>query len=367
MITSFKDRITTEQVTVIVINAIFGVGILTLPRTAVEKVKTPDIWISVILGGLIAMIAGVIIVKLSQQFPGKTFYEYSQEIVGKWVGGLLSLLIVCYFFTACGFQVRALAEVSNFFLLEGTPTWAIILPFMWVGLYLIIGGINPIARMFEIILPITIIFFIIVAFMSFKIFEIDNLRPVLGLGVIPVLKGVQTTGLSYTGFETILFLLPFMKEPKKAIKAVLIGIALPLIFYFITVVMVIGALSIDGVVMRTWPTMDLIRSFELQGIIFERYESLLLVIWFMQMFSAFTIFYYGAALGLAQLFKKSIRPFMYGLLPVIYIIAMIPKNINDMFKLGDIQGNVALYLFGLLPLVLLMVSRWKVRKHEVKS
>jgi len=251
MITSFNDRITTGQVTVIVANAIFGVGILTLPRTATEKVKTPDIWISVILGGLIAMIAGVIIVKLSQQFPGKTFYEYSQEIVGKWVGGLLSLLIVCYFFTACGFQVRALAEVSEFFLLEGTPTWAIIMPFMWVGLYLIIGGINPIARMFEIILPITVIFFMIVAFMSLKLFEIDNLRPVLGLGVIPVLKGVQTTGLSYTGFETILFLLPFMKEPKKAVKAVLIGIALPLLFYLATVVMVIGALSIDGVVTRT--------------------------------------------------------------------------------------------------------------------
>ncbi|MBT2667575.1 spore germination protein [Bacillus sp. ISL-4] len=367
MITSFKDRITTGQVTVIVANAIFGVGTFTLPRTAVEKVKTPDIWISVILGGLIAMIAGVIMVKLSEQFPGKTFYEYSQEIVGKWVGGFLSLLIVCYFFSSCGFQVRALAEVSNLFLLEGTPTWAIIMTFLWVGLYLIIGGINPIARMFEIILPITIIIFIIVAFMSFKIFEIDNLRPVLGLGVIPVLKGVQTTGLSYTGVETILFLLPFMKEPKKAVKALLVGVSIPLIFYLITVVMVIGGLSVDGVVTRTWPTLDLIRSFEVTGLIFERYESLLLVIWIMQMFSAFTIFYYGAALGLAQLFKKSIRPFMYGLLPVIYIIAMIPKNTNDMFKFGDLQGNVALYLFGLLPLVLLMVSRWKVRKHEEKS
>ncbi|MFJ7995556.1 spore germination protein [Peribacillus frigoritolerans] len=367
MITSFKDRITTGQVTVIVANAIFGVGILTLPRTATEKVKTPDIWISVILGGLIAMIAGVIIVKLSQQFPGKTFYDYNQEVVGKWVGGFLSLLIVCYYLASCGFQIRALAEVLSFLLLEGTPAWAIIMTFMWVGLYLLIGGINPIARMFEIILPITVIFFIIVVLMSFKLFEIDNLRPVLGLGVKPVLKGVQTTGLSYTGFETILFLLPFMKEPNKAVKAVLMGIALPLIFYLITVVMVIGALSVDGVVTRTWPTLDLIRSVEVTGLIFERYETLLLVIWIMQMFTAFTIFYYGAALGLAQLFKKSIRPFMYGLLPVIYIIAMIPKNINDMFKLGDLQGKVALYSFGLLPLVLLMVSRWKVRKHEEKS
>lgn len=52
-----------------------------------------------------------------------------------------------------------MAEVTGLFLLEGTPTWAIIMPFMWVGLYLIIGGVNPIARLFEIIFPITIVIF----------------------------------------------------------------------------------------------------------------------------------------------------------------------------------------------------------------
>ncbi|QGQ45791.1 spore germination protein [Metabacillus sediminilitoris] len=366
MILSPKDRITTPQAAVVVINFILGSGILTLPRVSVEKVKTPDVWITVILGGLIAMMAGVIIVKLSQQFPEKTFYQYSGEIVGKWVGGLLSLLIVCYLLITSGFQVRSMVEVTGFYLLEGTPIWASTMPFIWIGLYLIIGGINPIARLFEIILPITVILFLLVAFMSFGIFEMDNLRPVLGLGVIPVLKGIKTTALAYTGFEIMLFLPAFMKHPNKAVKAVLVGISIPLIFYVITVIMVIGALSVDGVVTRTWPSLDLIRSFEIHGLIFERFESLLLVIWIMQIFSSFTISYYVAALGLAQLFKKNIQPFMFGLLPVIYFISMIPKNINDLFKLGDMVGYIAMYLFGLLPLLLLIVSRWKVGKHEAK-
>ena len=59
--------------------------------------------------------------------------------------------------------------------------------------------------------------------------------------------------------------------------------------------MVIGALSIDGVVTRTWPTIDLMRSFEISGLIFERFESLLLVIWIMQIFATYTISYYAAA------------------------------------------------------------------------
>lgn len=367
MITSPKDRITTAQAAVVVINYTLGTGILTVPRASAEKVKTPDIWLTVILGGLIAMMVGVIIVKLGQQFPRKTFYQYSQEIVGKWVGGLLSLLLVGYFVMMCGFHARALAEVTSFFLLEGTPSWAIVMPFMWVSLYLIMGGINPIARLFEIILPITVGIFLVVAFMGFKVFEIDNLRPVLGLGIMPVLQGIKTTALSYTGFESMLIIMAFMKQPNKAVKAVLIGISIPLIFYVITVVMVIGALSVEGVVTRTWPTIDLMRSFEMPGLLFERFESLLLVIWIMKMFTCFNVGHYAASLGLAQLFQKNIHPFMFGLLPVIYIISMIPKSTNDLFKLGDIMGNFALFLFGLQPLLLLLVLRLKKRKQEVKS
>ncbi len=65
MILSPKDTITTPQTAVIVINFTLGTGILTLPRTSVEKVHTPDVWLTVILGGLIAMMAGIIMVKLS--------------------------------------------------------------------------------------------------------------------------------------------------------------------------------------------------------------------------------------------------------------------------------------------------------------
>lgn len=302
MITISKDRITTAQAVVIIVNYILGTGILTLPRASVEKVKTPDVWLSVILGGILAMVSGVIMVKLSQQFPDKTFYQYSQDIVGKWIGRLLSFLIIGYFLTTSAFQIRSMAEVISFFLLEGTPTWAIVMPFMWIGLYLIMSGINSIARMFEIIFPITFFIFLLISFMSIGIFEIDNLRPVLGLGIKPVL---------------------------------------------------------DGVVTRTWPTIDLMRSFEISGLIFERFESLLLVIWIMQTFATYTISYYAAALGLAQLFKKSIHPFIFALIPIIYIIAMTSKNINDLLKLGDMLGNAALFLFGLLPLLLLIIKRLK--------
>ncbi|MCW9129645.1 spore germination protein [Bacillus paramycoides] len=364
MIINSKDKIPTSQAVVILINTILAIGILTLPRTVAEKVHTPDVWITVILGGLIAIAAGVIIVKLSQQFPEKTFYQYSQDIVGKWLGVLISLLIIVYFFTSASFQLRTLTGITSFFLLEGTPDWAIIMPFMWISLYLNLGGINAIARLFEIIFPITVLIFLVISFMSIGLFELDNLRPVLGLGIHPILKGLKTTTTAYTGAEIMLFLLAFMKKPSQAVKVIIIGTTIPLIFYFITVVMVIGAFSIDGVLVRTWPTIDLMRSFEIQGLIFERFESLLLVIWIMQIFATFTICFYAAALGLAQLFNKNIHSFLYGLLPVIYIVAAIPKNTNELFELGNMISNTAIILFGILPFLLLMIAKGRKNRHE---
>ncbi|MCY8403406.1 spore germination protein [Bacillus sonorensis] len=364
MTASPKDRITLSQTAIIVTNFLLGTGILTLPRTSAADVKTPDVWLTVVFGGLIAMITSFIMVKLNKEFPKKTFYQYSQSIVGKWAGELISLLLIFYFLMTSGFQVRSVSEVTQFFLLEGTPLWATAMVFSWCGIYAVIGGISTIARLFEIIFPITVIIFLLVAFMSAGVIDLDNLRPVLGKGIKPVMQGVKTTAFAFTGIEIMLVIGPFMERPSQAYKAVLIGICFPIIFYMITVIMVIGAMSVEGVVTRTWPTIDLMRSFEMPGLIFERFESLLLVIWIMQIFSNFTISYYAVALGLSQLFKKKIQPIIFGLLPLIYVISMTPKNINQLFQIGDLIGNTAIYLCGLVPLLLLVISKLRRKKLE---
>ncbi|OIJ21516.1 spore gernimation protein [Anaerobacillus alkalidiazotrophicus] len=359
MISNPKDKITTSQTVIILVSYIIAVGILTLPRVTVDEVNTPDVWISVIIGGLIALFISIIIAKLSQQFPEKTFYQYSQEIVGKAVGRFISCIIILYFLILSAFEIRVLAEITEFYLLERTPFWAIIMPMMWVGIYLISGGINPMARLMEIIFPVTVVVLLLVLFMSVDVFEINNLRPVLGVGIAPPLKGIKTTALSFTCFEAMLFLVAFMKQPEKSVKVVLIATIIPLILYVVTVVMVIGAFSIDGVVTRTWPTIDLIQSYEFEGMLFERFESLLLAIWVMQIFSTFIITYYAASLGVAQLSNKGLVPVIFGILPVIYLIAMTPKNINDLQTLGDIIGNAALIIFGIIPILFLSINKVK--------
>ncbi|OKP80540.1 spore gernimation protein, partial [Paenibacillus sp. P3E] len=245
--------------------------------------------------------------------------------------------------------------------------WAIIIPFIWIGAYMVFGGINSIARAYQIIFPISFFILILCYVLSIRIFDVNHLRPVLSEGLMPVIRGLKSTVLVFTGCEVVMVITAFMQHPEHAIKAMLTGIAIPMILYILTVVMVIGGLSIDSVITSTWPTIDLVRSLEITGFFFERFEFPLLVIWMMQMFCIFSSFYFNAALGISQVFKIRLVPVIFGLMPVIFITAMIPVRINDVFAVGDVIGRMGILLFFLLSVLLsvVLIIRKKVLKQNV--
>ncbi|MCM3782531.1 spore germination protein [Neobacillus mesonae] len=358
------DKISAHQATIIVINNMLGTGILTMPRAMAEVMKTPDLWISTLLSSIIIFTAGLIIVKLCQRYPGKTIFQFTKEITGSWIAFGLVLIMITYYIIISAFELRIMAEVTIFYLLEGTPFWSVIIVFMWVSCYLIIGGINSISYLSMILLPITGFIFVVIVALSLRIFDIENLRPVLGSGITPVLKGIKPSLLSFTGFEVMLVAMAYMKTPKDGTSAVMKGIAVPLVIYTILNLLVIGSLTVEGTIVRSWPTLDVLRNFEFEGFLFERFETLLLIIWVMQIFATFSISYYTASLGLSQLFKKKLVPILIGLLPVIYLLTMLPKDIIQTLKVGDMLGNQSLLLFCLVPLLLLMVSGFRMRKSK---
>ncbi|WP_342424400.1 GerAB/ArcD/ProY family transporter [Paenibacillus sp. FSL E2-0178] len=359
------DKITATQAAVFLNNTLLGAGILTLPRSVSESVKTPDSWISVLLGGAIVMLVVFIMVKISQQFPGKTVFQYAAQITGRVFGGGLCVLLVLYFIIIAGFEIRTLAEVTLFFLLEGTPIWAVILPFLWLSTYLVYGGINSIARVFTIVFPISIMILLISFILSVRLFDINHLRPVLGNGLPPVFAGLKSTVLVFTGVEVTMTLVAFMEKPKLAVKAMLGGLAIPLGLYFLTVVMVIGGISVDSAITSTWPTIDLMRSFEVPGFFFERMEFPFMVIWLMQMFCNFSSFFFQSTLGISQIFKIKIHPIIYAMVPVLFLSAMLPKSMTDLFAFGDAIGKMGIVLFLLLPVLLSVI--WLIRVKGLKQ
>jgi spore germination protein len=355
------------QAVVILTSTNIGVGSLIMPRTAADTIGTPDAWIAVILGGLLVMLTCLVITNLNNRFPGQTFYQYSHKIVGRWLGSFFNLCLVAYLIMFAAFELRVVGEVTQFYLLDGTPESFIIMTMIWVGVYLVVDGINPLARVFMLLFPITLFIFLLVLCLSLKVFEIDNLRPVLGSGILPVLKGIPSTFLSYSGFELMLIWLAFLKPPQKAGKIALLGTLISMILYFITTVVVIGGLSVDETKTLLWPTIEVIRDYEVMGLIFERFETFLLAVWIMQIFTTFAVCFYLASLGLAQLFRKKLNSCSFFLLPIIFISAMYSKDINGVFKLGDMIGYMAFIFGGALPIILLDITLLRRKKYGKAS
>ncbi len=78
-------------------------------------------------------------------------------------------------------------------------------------------------------------------------------------------------------------------------------------------------------------------------------NSLLLVIWIMQIYSTYTIAFYAASLGLSQIFNINMNKCLYLLIPIVFIISTLPQNITVLFAFGDLLGNIAIYLFVSIP------------------
>ncbi|WP_150272085.1 GerAB/ArcD/ProY family transporter [Paenibacillus tepidiphilus] len=361
MASKTQDRITTSQAVFILVNYVLVASVFTLPRVAAQKAGTPDIWLSIICGGLLFTIPAFLIACLCRKFPGETFFQFAPKIMGKPLALAAGTLVCLYFVCYAAFELRSVQEVTVFFLLEGTPTWAVAALFLWVALYLCRGGINALSRMCRLITPLAWTIFFGVCLLSLKVFDLDNLRPVLSEGIAPVLRGIGATPLSFTSGEALLFLVAFMDKPKQAGRVAVLGTIITIPFYVTSAVLTIGAFSVEGVVTRTWPFIDLIRSFEV-AFLFERFESLLLAIWTMQIFSTFCIALYGAALGFSQMTGLKLNHCLFALLPLVYLITEAPRTINNVFAFGHFIGDWAVLMFGGLSLPLLFLAAFRRRK-----
>lgn len=361
MFITYNDRITNNQAMVSMSNSILGAGLLLMPRTLIDLVRTPDAWMTLIITGLITFGALALITNLSQHYKGQTMLQYIPSIVGKYIGALFCLFFCLYFIINSAYELRILGEVIEFYLLNGTPMWAVLIPFMLISYYLLSGGINAMVRLFQIVFPISFIIIVITYGLSFSMFDVDNLKPVLSEGFGPVFHGVKGGISGYAGYELAAVYIGYMNEPKKAIKAFGLGLLWVFIIYVVTILLVIGSISMEAGILGTWSTIDLIRNYELEGFFFERIEILFLIIWVLQIFCIFSSMYYGASHALAQVIGYNKRPIILGLLPVLYIIAMLPRTMHELFGLGNIINFFCVSMFAFLIVIYaihMMRNRW---------
>lgn len=352
-----NDRISNSQLSIFIVMTVIGVGVFSLPRN-VANTAGPDGYMTVIAGGLLSLIDFYIICKLIKRFPNSTLFEISVKTVGKVITVPMVGVFLAYAVVMAAGILRIFGEVVKMTLLVRTPVEVILICTLIPGLILMRSGVEPIVRFDEIVFPVVAGTLIIVLLLMISGCDFSNLLPFMRTDFRAILKGSYSTIFSYSGFEFVLLLIPFIKNPNKSFRSGVIAFSIIIGTYFLVTILSFGQLGIAETKHLIWPTLSAMDSVDIPGSFIERLEGVAMTTWVLLAFTSIVPFSYFAALTASRALGQTESKHLCSMiLPLIYTIAMIPGSIVDVYDYLEKAFNYigAAAIVG-VPVILLIVS-----------
>ncbi|MFB9274761.1 GerAB/ArcD/ProY family transporter [Cohnella cellulosilytica] len=339
-------------------NMVIGFGVLTLPRTLAAVTESSDGWMSLVLGGGVALAIGWLIAVLCGRFPKMGLQEITKAVANGATANVVTSLFACYTFLFVGYETRGLANISKLYLFDRTPEEAICLFFLFVLAYGVAGPSATLLRLNVVFLPLVLLIVVGVLAMNIPFFNVHNLKPMFVTNGIDVLKGVRGTVFSFLGFEVFLFYNALNNRPETMRKAILGGLAIPFVIYLVVFVFVIGIFGSEVTKNTLYPTAELAKQVEIPGGFFERFESIFFTIWVVTLFNTAAMAFDVTVLALKGLFPGTQRmTWVIWLCPLIYLVAMQPQSVTEIDIFGEWISYAGIVIGWGLPAILLGAAK----------
>lgn len=247
MISVNKQTISQEQFIVLFFVYLTGSVIVNLPGPLIGFAHN-GVWISLLLSGTVAMIQLLIVLYLDKEYPGLSFSEYSQAILGTWPTIIIVIPFISLLFEMSTDIVHEVGKYVNSSLMRQTPQYIFDVFIFTTVAITVRAGIEVMSRMFTILIFILLLFVILVLLLSIPNYHREFLLPILPDGIKPVLHGAYLS-YGFTHAEPVLLalLLPFVRRPardlhKKLVIAFSISV-ITLIAVTISTILVFGPLA----------------------------------------------------------------------------------------------------------------------------
>lgn len=364
-----SGKIAPRQFIIFIILFMIGSSILLLAKFIAAEAKQ-DAWISAIILAGSGVLLAWLYKALGSLFPDMTLVEYSQEIFGKWIGKIISLLFFTYTFFLCAITLR---QISNFFtstMMPETPIESIHILLLGIVIMGVQYGLENMARTSEIFFPwVCILFFTIVIFVSPQI-EFENIQPVFAKGAHPILYAVfMQLGFPYLELVLFLMIFPYVNRIKEASKAFLAGSMIGGIILLSIILLTILVLGAEAAENEHFPSYILARKIDV-GNFFQRVEAIMAGLWIITTFFKLQICYYVSALVLAQTLEM--HDYRSLTLPLAMILMVLSVVIApDISYLVNFLANIWTpysLVFGLcMPLFLFVIAKVKLKFSEKKG
>jgi len=357
-----KEKISAVQIEFMMVPTIIGTGLLSIPAIA-AKLALHDMWLTPLFGAITGYITVFIVWKIYKLYPTLTPYQYSEEILGKWIGKIVGLVFVFFYIQNCGLIVRQYSDFITSNVMHETPLVAFSTTLLFISGLAVRGGIEVVARSSVICSGIYIAWALVVLFIINKI-DLGQLLPFLENGPLPLIKGSMIHSSWYSEFFLLAFLLPYLNNQKAALKAGMKSVfyVMVLLFYVSFFVLTLFGLTSMN---QLYPVYTMIRSLSLFGF-FENFEVLVTAAWVLGNYVKTSVFLYVSCIGIAQIFRLSdyrLIVFPVCLLILLFSYWNVPNIVFLIHYMFTIQPFYFMIVQTFLPFVLLMVGMYRKKRR----
>ncbi|MCA0753963.1 spore germination protein [Paenibacillus sp. N4] len=360
-----KRQITAIQTAAIIVSTIIGVGVLPLPLFAVRAGDSAAPLVT-LLGMLLAICGLALIAWLGMRFPNQSIIQYSEAIIGKIPAWLGSLLIIVFFAVLTSLAAREFGEVVVTSVLKRTPVEVTVIVMLLLAAISTRKNITTFAYLHHFYFPLLLFPGILIVFLSLKNADVINLQPAFTTGSPGIWAGVLTIAALFQGSFILTMVIPAMRRPERAMIASMGGLALAGGLYVAIVAAAVSVFGAEEIKKLLWPTLELAKATSLPANVLERLDAAFLAVWVTAVFTTLLSSHFLTVRATAHLFRMDDHKlFSFFLLPVVFVMAMLPQNIVQMYDIIEIVGRFGLSITILYPGLLLLISIFRKKRGDV--
>lgn len=318
-----SNVITPAELTFLLIGSMIGVGILSLPNDLVATAKQ-DAWISAALGAVYPLYIVIIASFLCKRYPQQNILALSKKCFGKFIGSILNIIFLFYFvlfITAIAFQICLIKGtlIVNFLSIQ-----KILIVVISLAAYTSIKGLKVLARINQLMFLYTILLSLILSVALFKGTYL-NICPILGSGVLNIIKASKQSAFAYGGIEIIFLICPFITDKTKLMKASLKSVLITALIYTWVTFITVYFVGIDIIPKIQWSVNFVPKTIEIPVI--NNFRFIFIVLWVTIICKTISNNYFAVALILKDFFKKTeMKKIIYVIYPFIVYLTLKYNN-----------------------------------------
>ncbi len=364
------ENISMLQAILIIIGCRLTTGYVYLPLSIPPA--NQDIWIMQIFSSVYIVIISIPLLYLSNHFPELTLIQYTEKIMGKYIGKFIGTLYIAFILLI---SVLVLSEVTIFILtaiMPETPAYAIMIFALAASVYGSFKGIETIGRTAELFVPYIIFVIFLFFILGFNDMNLEVFRPVYkDSGFQQINEGAFYFSSRFYEVIILCMIVPNLKNKKDLNKIFTYSVVLFILLLILITIPVLATMGIQLAKNSNFPHFYYAKLIDLFDFI-QRIESLNVIGWFLVELLKLSTYLYVASVGMKQVFNvKSNKKFLIPLAGLVFLVSLSTK-LKKFSVISNIISYKILSYIGfvfilVIPMILLMVYlvRKKLLHHHI--